>query len=769
MDGCPPIRSSMPFRRPVIRFSIIPNLTGNHVAAPALQTITFPVEGMTCASCVARVEKAIGRSAGVSHVSVNLATEKATVSFDPVQVSVASLQDNVAEAGYRLLSPPEPGAAVGKADHTVRAAAALRRDLVLSFALSLPVVIISMAAMTEWFHRAIPMSPGYVNFLLLALTTPVLFFPGRRFFVGVPAAFVHRAPDMNTLVAIGTGSAYLYSLAVTLFPGISGGTSHVYYDTAATIVTLILLGKYLEASAKRKASDTLRQLLTLQPAIAHLLHGGVETDVQLGSVGVGDIVRVRPGERLPVDGIVTAGCSTVDESMVTGESMPVEKEPGGRVIGGTINGEGSVDVKTTGVGATSVLANIVRLVEEAQGSKAPIQSLADRVAAVFVPVIIAIAVVTFVGWFVVANAPLQQSLVNFISVLIIACPCALGLATPTAIMVGTGVAATHGIVIKNAESLERARDVTVVVLDKTGTVTEGSLTVRHLLPRNGITEADLLTAASSVERFSEHPAARAVVHALRDRGLPAEEAEGFRSLTGLGVAGRWRGRNIMVGSARLMQREGVDLSPVAEQLATFANEGVSVLAVSAEGKLAGLIGVADSIRPTSRAAVDRLRRRGIEIVLVTGDRESTAHRIADEAGITRIISEVMPERKRDVVRGLMDSGKIVAMVGDGINDAPALATAHVSIAMGSGAGIAMETADVTLMNGDLAHVASAIDISAKTISTIRQNLFWAFCYNIIGVPLAAFGVLTPVIAAGAMAFSSVSVISNSLRLRSFRA
>jgi Cu+-exporting ATPase len=732
-----------------------------------IETLTLPVEGMTCASCVARVEKAIGRVQGVSSVSVNLATEKATVSFDAEQVTIASLQDSVADAGYRLQSPSEGGRAGD--DHTALAADRLRHDLILSLTLSLPVTIISMAAMTEWFHRTVPVTMSDVNLLLLLLTTPVLLLPGRRFFAGLPGAIAHRAPDMNTLVAIGTGSAYLYSLWIVLSGYWTGRSPHVYFDTASTIITLILLGKYLEARAKRRASDTLRQLLALQPPLAHILGPAGEEDLPVERIAAGNIVRIRPGERVPVDGIVQAGQSDVDESMVTGESLPVEKSPGDRVIGGTVNGEGSIDVTTTGVGATSVLAHIVRLVEEAQGSKAPIQSLADKVAAVFVPVIIGLAVATLVGWLTVGGAPLQESLVNFISVLIIACPCALGLATPTAIMVGTGVAAAHGIVIRNAESLERARDIRVVVLDKTGTITQGKLSVTRLHPMNGFSVPELLAAAAAAEQFSEHPLARAVVETARSRGALPDGATGFQSKTGLGVTALLDGRKIAVGSLRFMDSEGVDLSEASGKFAEWSGEGISVIVVAVDGVPAGLVGVADAIRPTSRSAVEVLRKRGIEVVLLSGDRALTARRIADEAGITRVIADVMPGQKRDVVRNLMREGNVVAMVGDGVNDAPALAEASVSMAMGTGTGIAMETADVTLMKGDLDHVAYAIDISARTIATIRQNLFWAFIYNVVGVPLAAFGILTPVIAAAAMAFSSVSVVSNSLRLRSYRA
>jgi P-type Cu+ transporter len=735
------------------------------VASHRIDTLSLPIEGMTCASCVARVEKAIGRVDGVSSVTVNLATEKATVAFDPDQVTLSRLKETVAEAGYALLDPP---VAMASQDHTVAAAVRLRSDLILSVTLSLPVMVLSMVAMTEWFHRTVPVSMRETNILLLLLTTPILLVPGWRFFRGLPGAIAHRAPDMNTLVAIGTGSAYLYSAWIVISGFATGAAGHVYFDTASTIITLILLGKYLESRAKRRASDAIRHLLSLQPPIAHLLGDDGERDVPVESVRPGQHVRIRPGERLPVDGVVVAGRSGVDESMVTGESLPVDRAEGDRVIGGTINGEGSIDVRATGIGESSVLAHIVRLVEQAQGSKAPIQSLADRVAAVFVPVIIGISLVTFASWFAL-GASLQDSMVNFISVLIIACPCALGLATPTAIMVGTGVAASHGIVIRNAGSLERARDIRVVAFDKTGTLTEGRLSVTHVLPGAGFTEEAVLGAAAAVEQFSEHPIARAVVESARSRAIAFSGAGSFESRAGLGVTGTRAGETILVGSLRLMESSGVDFASLIPTVDEWSATGISVIAVAINGVPAGLVGVADRIRPTSRAAVDSLRRRGIDVVLLTGDRTATARRIAAEAGVAEVQAEVMPDQKREAVARLMREGKTVAMVGDGVNDAPALAEASVSMAMGTGSGIAVETADITLMKGDLDHVVHAIDISTRTIGTIRQNLFWAFIYNIVGVPLAALGVLTPVVAAAAMALSSVSVVSNSLRLRSYRA
>ncbi len=733
-------------------------------------TVTVPVEGMTCASCVLRVEKALKKVEGVSAATVNLATEQTTITFDPLKVSLERLRDAVSDAGYALGLPIGQEAPEENAERYHAGLRTLKIDLALAAALTLPVVVISMFSMTPWFHRVVPLGMKSVDIILLLLTTPVLFYSGRRFFGSFWKTALHFTADMNTLVAVGTGTAYAYSAVVVLFPGLLEGAADagsVYFDTAATIITLILIGKYMEALSKRRASDAIRSLLGLQPSTARVTRNGVETDIPVGKVVPGDIVVVRPGERVPVDGSVESGSTTVDESMVTGESLPVEKTPGDRLVGGTVNRNGSVTFRATAVGAHTVLAQIVKLVEDAQGSKAPVQSLADRIASVFVPAVIALALLTFAGWHYAAGATFTHALVNFIAVLIIACPCALGLATPTAMTVGIGVAAAHGILIRNAGSLEKAKSVTTIVMDKTGTLTAGEPTVTDIVPLWENTREAVLGFAAAVERLSEHPLAEAVVESARRHLVEVRAAGSFRAVTGLGVTGIVDGRKVAAGNAAMMNAEGVDIAAALKVVDRLTAEGKSILFVAVDGAAAGVLGVADRIKPTSTQAVADLRRMGIDVIMLTGDNETTARAIAAQAGIERVFSGVLPAGKADCVRRLQAEGRIVAMVGDGINDAPALAAADVGIALGTGTDIAMEAADITLMKGDLATIARAIRLSSGTLRIIRQNLFWAFLYNVIAIPLAALGLLTPVVAAGAMAFSSVSVVTNSLRLRRF--
>jgi len=733
-------------------------------------TLTVPVEGMTCASCVIRVEKALKKVEGVSAASVNLATEQTTITFDPLRVTLDRLRAAVSDAGYSLGTPIERESAEEGAERYQAGLRKLKAELAVSVSLALPVMAISMLSMTSWFHDAVPLGMKEINILLLLLTAPVVFFSGRRFFAGFWKTAAHGTADMNTLIALGTGAAFFYSAAVVLFPGWFSGVAdggNVYFDTAATIITLILTGRYLEALAKRRASDALRSLLRLQPAMARVMRDGTESDIPVGQVIPGDILVVRPGERIPVDGLVASGSTTVDESMMTGESLPIGKSAGDRLVGGTVNRNGSVTMRTTAVGAHTLLARIVKLVEEAQGSKAPIQNLADRIASVFVPVVIVLALLTFTGWQFVAGATFTHALVNFIAVLIIACPCALGLATPTAITVGMGVAATHGILIRNAGSLEKARSVTTIVMDKTGTLTAGKPAVTDVVPLWEHSREGLLALAAAVERLSEHPLAEAIVESARHAGVAVRPCESFRSMTGLGVGGIVDGRRVAAGNAAMMSGEGVDISSALTIVQRLTAEGKSVLFVAGDGIVAGVIAVADRIKPTSRQAVADLRRMGIDVIMLTGDNETTARAIASQAGIERVLSGVLPEGKAECIRALQAEGRTVAMVGDGINDAPALARADVGIALGTGTDIAIDTADITLMKGDLATIALALRLSSGTLTVIRQNLFWAFLYNVIAIPLAAFGLLTPAVAAGAMALSSVSVVTNSLRLRRF--
>lgn len=736
-----------------------------------IQTLTLPVEGMTCASCVTRVEKALKKVDGVLEASVNLASEKAKIEFDTAKVNVEQLRAAVTDEGYSLVLPEgesrQSADAGARENETLRQ---LKKELLLAGLLAVPIMVISMVSMLESYASWSPLSLEQTNKLLLLLTTPILFISGKRFFKGFWLALKHFTADMNTLVAVGTGAAFAFSSIAVLFPealGHAGHKGHVYFDTTATIITLILLGKLLEAKAKSRASDAIRKLMGLQPKTARVVRDGVEQDVSINDVVVGEEVIVRPGEKMPVDGVVLSGTTTVDESMVTGESMPVEKSSGGKVIGGTINKNGSITMRASAVGKDTLLAHIARLVEEAQGSKAPIQNLADKIASVFVPIVIGIAVMTFAVWYFATDAGFNSALVNFIAVLIIACPCALGLATPTAIMVGTGRGANLGILIKNADSLERAHRIHTIVLDKTGTITEGKPNVTDVMAFEGFDEDTVLKHAASLERKSEHPLGQAIVEYAGKRNIPNVEAEAFQSLTGFGVAGVVDGLPVAVGNPALLKEYAVHLNGKEDALARFAAEGKTPILVAIDMKPAGIIAVADTIKPTSREAIERMKQMGLEVVMITGDNERTAQAIARQAGIDRVIADVLPQDKARHIQELKAGGNTVAMVGDGINDAPALAQADVGIAIGTGTDIAMEAADVTLMRGDVMSIVDAIRLSSATLRTIKQNFFWAFVYNIVGIPLAAFGLLDPMIAAGAMAFSSVSVVSNSLRLKRF--
>jgi P-type Cu+ transporter len=741
------------------------------------QTLTLPVEGMTCASCVLRVEKTLKKVPGVTGAVVNLATETATVTYDPSAATLQQLQSVVADSGYTLRGPEEreSGLSLHESDESTPKAVAFRqltRELTLGVVLVVPIMTLSMLSMTASFARWSPLSLDATNKILLILTTPVMFICGRRFYKGFWATAQHFTADMNTLVAVGTGAAYSYSIIAVLFPdllGHSGQPPHVYFDTAATIITLILLGRFLEARAKRSASDAIKKLIGLQPKTAQVIRDGEEHEMPVETLTLGDIVLVRPGGRVPVDGIVTKGYTTIDESMVTGESLPVEKRPGERVTGGTVNKNGSVEIRATAVGKQTALAQIVKLVEEAQGSKAPIQGLADRVASVFVPIVIAIALATFLLWFFVGGASFGSAMIDFIAVLIIACPCALGLATPTAIMVGTGTAASLGILVRNAESLERVQKVQTIVFDKTGTITEGRPSVRDVVALGEIDQMTLLRLTASVEKSSEHPLAQAIVRHAQEKGLSFVDPESFQSLPGLGVRGRVQQRVILAGNAALMKEHEISLAEHEQLVTQAAREGKTSVLVALDGRLAGFIALADLIKNSTPGAIWKLHTMKREVVMLTGDNERTARTIAAQAGIDRVVADVRPEEKVDRVKAIQREGKIVAMVGDGINDAPALAQADVGIALGTGTDVAMEAADITLMKGDLNSIVHVISLSSRTLRTIKQNLFWAFVYNIIGIPLAALGMLNPMIAAAAMAFSSVSVISNSLRLRHFKA
>ena len=724
--------------------------------------VTLAVTGMHCASCVSTIEGALAAVPGVTEASVNLGTARAEVKGENLDTGmlVGAIRASGYDARVAGETSPEADAARARAE----ARAVLTRTL-LSAALTVPVVVISMAELDF---------PGR-DFLLLALTLPVYLWAGWPFLSGMVATLKRRTANMDTLVGLGTTAAFLLSLAATLFPrslAAAGHAGQVYYEAVGVIVTLVLLGRYLETRARGRSSAAIRKLLDLAPKKARVVRGAAEIELPVAQVVVGDLLRVKPGDSVPVDGIVRAGLSSVDESMVTGESVPVEKKPGDRVIGGTSNRQGVLEVEATAVGADTALAQIARLVAEAQATKPAVQKLADRIAGVFVPVVLEIAVFAWVVWYVSGPEPRALfATVVLASVLLIACPCALGLATPTAILVGTGRGATAGILFRNAEALERARRLTTILLDKTGTLTEGKPQLTDRVRVGGATDEELLGLAAALEQGSAHPLAEALVAAAANKGIALPKVRRFESRTGRGVVGTVSGRRVVVGNARLLAEEGIEISSVREESERFSEEGKTTLLVAAEGKLLGLLAVADREKPSARSAVARLRSLGLKVVMLTGDRTETARAIAARLGITEVFAEVLPGEKAAKVKELQDRGESVAMVGDGVNDAPALAQADVGIAIGAGADVAIEAADVTLVGGDPQSVADAVELSRATLATIRQNLFFAFVYNVVGIPIAAGALypvtgwlLSPMIASAAMAASSVSVVTNSLRL-----
>ena len=743
-----------------------------------LEKAVYAVEGMTCASCVARVEKALSEVEGVVSADVNLATERATITYNPEQTSYEKMARAVDAAGYKLVATAEGEEALDRErKRRERETRLLKIKLIYSAVSAAVIMFLSMAGMHIPGLQDIPERTLFI--ILFALATPVQFWPGLTFYRAAFKAARHGTTDMNTLIAVGTTAAYLYSVVATFFPSFISGTGlelAVYYDASATIIALILLGRFLEARAKGRTSEAIRRLMDLQARTARVLRDGEELDVPVEEVRVGDIVVVRPGEKIPVDGVVASGRSAVDESMLSGEPLPVEKGPGDEVTGATVNGTGSFRFQVTRVGNDTVLAQIIKLVEEAQGSKAPIQRLADKVASVFVPVVIGIALLTFLVWLLAGPEPsFNFALLNFVAVMVIACPCALGLATPTAIMVGTGKGAELGILIKGGEVLETAGRLDVVVFDKTGTLTWGRPMVTDVIPVNGRKEDELLYLAASVERGSEHPLAETLVEEAKSRGLILAEAHDFQALPGRGVIASLDGTEVKLGNAALMTESGVSLGGLEAKAEELSREGKTVVYAFAGGELWGFVAVADTLKPMAAEAVRALQEMGVEVAMLSGDRRSTAEAIARQVGVDRVLAEVLPADKAAEVARLQSEGKAVAMVGDGINDAPALAQADVGIAIGTGTDVALEASDITLISEDLRKVATAIRLSQATLHTIKQNLFWAFIYNVIGIPIAAgvlypiWGVLlSPIYAAAAMAFSSVSVISNSLRLRRFK-
>ncbi|MDQ0470626.1 heavy metal translocating P-type ATPase [Labrys wisconsinensis] len=744
------------------------------------ETAELTVEGMSCASCVGRIEKALKGVPGVTAASANLATGRASVRFVAGAVPPGALERAVAAAGYAARRP----AAQDEPDREQQARAAelngLERSLVLAAVLTLPIFAVEMSAhLVPAFHHWLAMTAGPWNwYAQLVLSTIVLFGPGLRFFrAGIPA-LLRGAPDMNALVAIGAGAAWAFSLVATLAPGaLPAGTANVYYEAAAVIVTLILLGRTLEARAKGRTSEAIRKLAGLRPRTARVQRDGQSLELPIGEVAVGDLVLVRPGETIAVDGEVVEGASTVDEAMLTGEPLPVAKSIGAAVVGGTLNRTGSFTFRATGVGAETVLARIIRMVETAQGAKLPIQALVDKVTMWFVPAVIAAAALTFATWLAFGPSPaLSFALVNAVAVLIIACPCAMGLATPTSIMVATGRAAAMGVLLRKGDALQTLREAGIVAFDKTGTLTAGRPELTDLVAAEGFAEDAVLGLAAAVEARSEHPLAEAILRAAARRGAAAASVDQFEAVPGHGAAGLVDGRRVAVGADRYMRRLGIDVAPFAAEAARLGGDGKSPLYVAVDGRLAAILAVADPIKPGAPTAIAALRALGLEVAMVTGDNRRTAEAIARRLGIGTVEAEVLPEGKVEAVRRLAAGGRRVAFVGDGINDAPALAAADVGIAIGTGTDIAIESADVVLMSGELAGVANAVALSHAAMRNIHQNLFWAFAYNAALIPVAA-GVLYPVdgmllspmLAAGAMALSSVFVVANALRLNRFRA
>ncbi|HOW85227.1 MAG TPA: heavy metal translocating P-type ATPase [Candidatus Aminicenantes bacterium] len=729
----------------------------------------FSVTGMDCAGCAANVERALRKVPGVREAVVNLAAGRAAVLYDPGLAGPRDLAKAVRDAGYGVAASRE--AAEETADRDYRA---LRTSVVWGGLLALAIFL---GSMRRWF----PWMPAFLQDfrVLWALATPVQFGLGRRFYGAAWSALRRGTANMNTLVAVGTSAAYLFSAAATVFPGFfrrAGIEPQVYFDTSAVIIVLVLFGRMLEARARGKTTGAIRRLMGLQPRTARVLGPEGERETAIEEVRPGDVLVVRPGESIPVDGVILEGRTSVDESMITGESVPVDKGPGQEVVGATMNKWGSFRFRAVRVGQDTALARIIRLVEEAQGTKAPIQRLADVISARFVPAVIGAAVLTFAAWSLFGPPPrLVFALLNFVAVLIIACPCAMGLATPTAIMVATGRGAERGILIRSGESLETVHKVDTFVFDKTGTLTNGRPETTDVIPAAGVEPRLLLALAASVENGSEHPLGQAVVRRARADGVPVDAAGEFRALEGLGVEGLAAGRRVLIGSRRLVAGAGIDVAPLDGFAEKLAGEGKTVAYVAVDGRPAGLLGLADTLKAGAREAVAALRRSGRRVIMLTGDNSLTARALAAEAGIEEVRAEVLPADKAEVIRGLQADGRRVAMVGDGINDAPALVQADVGLALGTGADVAMASAGITLMSGDPGTVVAAVELGRRTIRTIRQNLFWAFAYNVIGIPVAAGALypffrilLDPMIASAAMALSSISVVGNSLRLRRAR-
>jgi len=725
----------------------------------------FEITGMTCAACSTRVEKGLNKLDGVSIANVNLALERATVEYNPSIVSKTDIIKKVEALGY--------GAHIKEGENQQEAADYRQQEIekqtgkfIFSVILSLPLLwaMVGHFSFTSFIYVPDMFMNPWVQF---ALATPVQFLIGKQFYVGAYKALKNKSANMDVLVALGTSAAYFYSLYLSVAS--LGGNTHtveLYYETSAVLITLIILGKLFEARAKGRSSEAIKKLMGLQAKTAIIERNGIEQEVSLEEVVVGDVIHVKPGDKIPVDGMIAEGQSAVDESMLTGESVPVDKKIGDEVIGSTINKNGFLKIEATKVGKDTALAQIIKVVEEAQGSKAPIQRLADQISGVFVPIVVGIAVITFLVWyFMVVPGDFAEALEKMIAVLVIACPCALGLATPTSIMAGSGRSAEFGILFKGGEHLEMTHRINTVILDKTGTVTNGKPVLTNVNVVSSLDETEFLALVGSAEKQSEHPLAEAIVAGIKEKGIALKDVQSFEAIPGFGIRASVEGRELLVGTRKLMNKFQVEIADALEKMDALEREGKTAMLVAIDGKFAGMVAVADTIKDTSKAAVKRMKEMGLEVIMITGDNQQTAKAIAAEVGIDHVIAEVLPEGKADEVKKLQAQGKKVAMVGDGINDAPALAVADIGMAIGTGTDVAMEAADITLIRGDLNSIADAIYMSKKTLQNIKQNLFWAFAYNSLGIPVAALGFLAPWLAGAAMAFSSVSVVLNALRLQ----
>lgn len=726
-----------------------------------ISRVVLNLYGMSCAACASRIEKKLGATGGVTHAAVNLSTEKAVVDYDKTKIKLSDMLQIVEKLGYRAERSEEISRDREK-EAREKEIRSLKTELIVAAVLSSPLLL---AMILSLFRLDVPSLHN--QYYQLALATPVQFIIGWRFYKNSYYALRSGSANMDVLIAMGTSAAYFYSLYNVFFQTVPPGImKDLYFEASAVVITLILLGKYLEAAAKGKTSEAIKKLMGLSPKTARVVRGGQEMDIPIEEVKIGDLIIVRPGEKVPVDGVITAGSSSLDESMLTGESLPVEKSIGDQVVGATINKYGTFKFEATKIGQDTVLAQIIKLVEDAQGFKAPIQKMADQVAGVFVPAVITVALITFAVWFL-TSADVSKSIVSAVAVLVIACPCALGLATPTAIMVGTGLGAENGILIKSGEHLESAGKINVIVLDKTGTITKGTPDVTDIIAVGNLEMEEILRLAAIAEKKSEHPLAAAIYQFALAHLEQVADPEQFEALPGKGVRAAVNNREVFIGTRKLMQEQQIPLGEVENTITRLEDEGKTAMIMAVDQSPAAVIAVADTLKESSRAAIQELLDMGLKVYMITGDNARTAQAIAVQAGIKNVLAEVLPENKAEEIKKLQQQGEIVAMVGDGINDAPALATADIGMAVGTGTDIAIEAADITLMRGDLRAVAAAIRLSRQTMRKIKQNLFWAFIYNIIGIPFAALGFLSPVIAGAAMAFSSVSVVTNSLNLKRF--